>query len=370
MLPCRQVVSSFAMRLRTIFACLIVSSALCACQPTESPTPTALPATLPAEAAPNVPPVIAVQAAYRKTEPQPRREAVLQAVSRFVAEAADQGLSDEDASLRLTQAAFSSQQIKLTDPAFVRREGSLAVVGLPDGLGLYFFDEAGSPVEISRWTVGLNSVNPIWRDGETGVVYETIGVDGIKTVHFVLIVHEAPIWRVTWISDDAPDWWFNARNASLDIQPDLSSIAVTGESEQTIVTFEESDSTPHRSYTLIWERNLNQYALKAPISGYESREAWMWSVAVPSEYATLVEFIERLQRQQVQQAKAMTVNSDVFDDALAFGFQLIGTSYKVILSEPERLIVQGHQGTFEITFQQSEVGWQITGIKPTGIPEP
>lgn len=357
------------MRFRHIFALLVASSVLFACQSTDSTTPTVLPTVSP-EITPNLPPVIALQAAYRESDPQARKDAVLLAVSRFVADAADQGLSDEDASLRLTEAAFSSQQLKLTDPAFVRREGAVAVVGLPDGLGLYLFDESGLAVEISQWTVGLSSVNPVWRDGEAGVIYETAGANGVKTVHFALLVKESPAWRLAWISDEAPDWWFNARNASLDIEPDLSAIAVTGQSDQTIATFNESDTTPQRSYTLIWERNLNAYALKAPISGYESRDAWMWSVAVPTAYSTLVEFIQRLQLNQVQQAKALTVNSEVFDQALAFGFQLIGTAYTVILSEPDRLIVQGHQGTFEITFQQSEAGWRIAGFKPTGIPEP
>jgi hypothetical protein len=356
------------MRLRAVFACLITVAVLSACQ-SQSTTPTALPATVPAEVSPNVPPVIAVQAAYRASDPQSRRGAVLQAVSRFVADVAEQGLSDEDASLRLTEAAFSSQQVKLTDPAFVRREGSLAVVGLPDGLGLYFFDEAGKAIEISRWTVGLSSVNAVWRDAETGIFYETAGIDDVNTVHFALLVDEEE-WHVAWLSDDAPDWWFNARNASLDIQPDLSSIAVTGEAEKTTVTFNESDGAPQRTFTLIWERDLNLYQLRAPISAYDTRDTWLWSVAVPSPYATLVEFIQRLQRNQLQQAEVLIVNSEVFDDALAFGFQLISSSYTVILSEPDRLIIQGHQGTFEITFQQSDGAWKITGIAPTGIPEP
>jgi hypothetical protein len=357
------------MQFRCLTACLLACAVMTACQSPES-SPTALPTAVPTMSSQAISSEIAVQLAYQQVDALARRDAVISAINQFAADAADQRLSDEEASLRLTEAAFASQQLKLTDPAFVRREGALAVIGLPDALGLYFFDGAGASTQISQWTAGLSAVNVIWREDEIGVVYETIGADGTKMVHFALLTNDAKAWRVSWISDDMPDWWFNARNATLDIQPDLSSIAVVGEAQKSTVTFEEGEGTPQRLFRLVWERDLDLYQLNAPISGYDSREAWLWNVAVPSAYATLVEFIERLQRQQVQQATALTVNSTVMDEALDFGFHLIGASYKVMLSEPDRLIVQGHQGTFEIGFQELEGLWRITSIKPTGIPQP
>jgi hypothetical protein len=315
-----------------------------------------------------------IESALQQTDPTARRSKVLEAVGYFLQDMAAKDISDEDASRSLTEMAFESDSLTLNDPAIVRRHENLAVVGLPDGMGLYVYDTAAPnqpPVLISLWTIGLNSANAIWRNDEIGLAYETIGVDGISQSHFALLTRDAEAWILSWISDDAPDWWFNSRNASLDIAPNLSLITVSGDSASTTVAFEEGSETPRRQFRLEWVRKLNIFQLKISPESYGSREAWMWASAIPSPYATLVEFVERLQRHELSGIAALTVGTHIIDDANSFGFYLTGVSYKVILSEPDRIIVQGRQGTFEFGFAPPETdgtSWKITQIKPTAAP--
>src|SRR5574341_356000 len=155
-----------------------------------------------------------VREAFRVEDPNSRREAVLEAVGRFLRDDGVRNLSDADASLMLTQIAFSSERLVLTDAALIARVGEQAVVGLPDGLGLYLYDlgDAGAaPLELSRWTVGLSGLQASWGETEVGVVYTTLGNDGAMQAHFALAVRESE-WAVAWISDETPDWWFNTRN--------------------------------------------------------------------------------------------------------------------------------------------------------------
>ena len=315
-----------------------------------------------------------ITTAFSEADPAERREAVLNAVGDFLQDIITRNISDDDASHSLTEMAFASDALTLNDPAIVRRHDNLAIVGLPDGLGLYLYDIRTSdqvPVLISQWTIGLQSINVVWRSDEAGSAYVTVGADGISRSHFALLTRDAETWSVSWISDDAPDWWFNSRSASLDIAPDLSSIIVIGDSVNTTVSFEEGSNTPHRQFRLEWNRRLDTFQLKTSPDSYDSREAWMWASAIPSPYATLVEFIERLQRHELTELASLTVGAHVIDDANSFGFYLTGVSYKVILNEPDRIVIQGRQGTFEFKFAPPETdgaAWKISQIKPTAAP--
>lgn len=352
-------------------ACLLIPLAACANVETSlTPEPAHLTPTLTPPS-----PEVAIPLAFQQTDPAQRRTEVLAAVVHYLNDPSVQYLPDQEASARLTELAFSSQRLTLPDPAFVRRDESWVVVGLPDGLGLYFFDlrQPAMSIEVSPWTIGLTSLNPVWRDGELGIAYETLSADGASTVHFALMVEQADEWTLAWISDNEPEWWFNAHDASLDITPDLSTITVTGYSEAQPLGFLEKPDDPRRSFRVVWEQGEEDdqffYRSQSPSSAYSTREAWLWNIAVPSPYASLVEFIERLQREDVDGAAELAINRLVIQDAEAFGFYLIDRPYEVILSEPERLIIQGRQGTFEITFRAPQTEgdpWQITGITPTG----
>lgn len=347
--------------------------ALAACTSSESsptpepialtPTPTLLP------------PEVSVPLAFQQTDPATRRTAVLVMVGRYLNDPSIQYLPDDEASARLTELAFASQRLTLSDPAFVRRDEDRAVVALPDGLGLYFFDlrQPTEPIEISAWAVGVTSLNPVWREGEIGIAYETLSTDGFRIMHFALIVEKDGRWSLHWLSDDEPEWWFNARDAALDIESDLSTVTITGYSEASPLIFAEDEGHPRRAFQVVWEQVEEEdrfaYRSQTPWSAYPTREAWLWDTAIPSPYATLVEFVERLQREDLDGASELSINRQVIETAEAFGFYLIDRPYEVILSEPERLIIQGRQGTFEITFRAPRAGgdrWLITDITPTG----
>lgn len=312
-----------------------------------------------------------VREAFRVEDPDSRRDAVLMAVRRFLRDDAVRNLSDADASLMLTQIAFSSERLVLTDAALMARDGEWAVVGLPDGLGLYLYDLGdadAAPLELSRWTVGLSSLRASWGATEVGVVYTTLGSDGAMQAHFVLAVKE-PTWAVAWLSDETPDWWFNTRNADIVVAPDRTWILVKGEALDTTRAFSESSAGPLRTFHMEWQRTENSYQPESPAPPYSPREVWLWAAAEPSPYATLVEFIERLQLGDEDGALGLVSREAVVADAISFGIYLVGRQYEVVSYNEERIVFRDVQGTFVANFRQSASGeprWLITNIAPFG----
>src|SRR5690606_25540679 len=130
---------------------------------------------------------------------------------------------------------------------------------------------------------------------ELVAAYTTLGADGVERVHVALAVERNDDWRLAWLSDEEPDWWFNARGGAVTVAPDLSRLTVVGEAEHTTDVFYEVGNAPRRPSRVEWVRELSSYRLAATEESYQSRRAWLWALAVPSPYATLVEFIERLQ---------------------------------------------------------------------------
>ncbi len=312
-----------------------------------------------------------VRAAFQVDDPFDRREAVLQAVRRFLSDSMVQDLTDPQASLLLTDIAFSSEQLILADAALIERDGQRAVVGLPDGLGLYFYDLSDgsiAPLELSRWTAGLATIEASWGQTEVGVIYDTLGNDGVRQAHYVLTVQDDH-WEVGWLSDDSPDWWFNSRNAELGLTPDRSWIIVSGEALSTTYIFDESGNHPRRRFRMTWRRRENGYLPESPVSQYSTREAWLWSVAEASPYAVLVEFIERMQLGDEHGASALVSRPNVLLDATSYGLHLLGRQYEVIEHEERRIVFRDAQGTFVASFRErvsGEVRWMISELAPLG----
>lgn len=356
--------------MRYLFPIVTTGLLLVACRVAPTPAPTVTP---PSITTPLLTQSIddEVRSAFAVLDPEVRRMRILAAIHRFLSDPSVQSVSDIEAGVRLTELAFASGAIKLTDPAYLRRYEAYAIVAIPDGVGLYFFAPSQPPLEINRFTIGLTTLNPVWRTSEIGVPYETRGTDGTKISQFALLTPDDSGWRVAWNSVDTPKWWFNSRNASLVIEPDLSRVAVVGQAPGNTLVFNESGDSIQRQFRITWLRNdsLDIYQPEFSSEQFASREAWLWRIAVPSPYATLVEFIERLQRDDREGLLRLVHTGEVIEDARDFGFALINQSYDVILSESDRLVIRGHQGLFEINFSSPSVEsdpFIITRIKAGG----
>ena len=180
--------------LRKIVAFSLSLSLVACISPPPSPAPTFTPFVPPPTETPFY---IAfnIEDAYR-IDPLLRRDAVINSVGRWLRNETIRGLDDVTASGELTNAAFASARLTLTDPAFVRRnaEGMLAVVGLPEALGIILYDlaqpDAAQAIEVAELAPGLSALRVIWADDEVGVNYTTLGNDGITRAHFTLVVRE------------------------------------------------------------------------------------------------------------------------------------------------------------------------------------
>ncbi|MEJ2149444.1 MAG: hypothetical protein P8Z40_08170, partial [Chloroflexota bacterium] len=157
-----------------------------------------------------------LQEAFQVDDPFERRERVLVATEVFLRSTDVQQADDRAASATFTEIAFSSQRLRLRDPGFIRRSGALAVVGLPDGLGMVLYDLSQPPgdglLELTRWTVGLSALEVDWGQDEFGVSYATLGNDQAIRVHFLLATRAETGWQVAWPGDEEAGWWFNATN--------------------------------------------------------------------------------------------------------------------------------------------------------------
>jgi hypothetical protein len=364
----------------TALGTLVLLAVLGGCV-SQGASPTAEPPPGPQPSPTPVPPVDdRLRESFRRTDPAARKEGVLSATEAFLRSDAVGEMGDEDASAHFTTAAFSSERLIFPDPAFIRRREEWAVVGLPDGMGLFFYDlsaEPGtSPLELSPWTIGLSAVEVTWQRHAFGVSYTTIGSDDVARAHYVLVDRPEGDWRVAWLSDEEPDWWFNAYNAALSVAPDLSRLVVAGQARGTTEVFYEGEGTPRRDFGVEWVREEEDggYRLALPVGAYPSRRAWLWRVARPSPYATLVEFVERLQSGSDDEDLAHLVTGPaVISAAKAFGLHLPGRQYEIVAYDQQAITFRDRQGVFIATFGQPESGdapWPMSSLKPLGAAEP
>jgi hypothetical protein len=318
-----------------------------------------------------------IQDAFRLADPAARKEAVLSATGAFLRDATMRQRDDTAASRLLTRSAFQSGQLVLSDPAFVRHQGTLVVVGLPDGLGLFLYDLSTSsdslPLQITPWIVGLSAVDVTWAGNEIGVSYRTVDANRASWVHFAMVNKSEAVWRVSWLSDEQPDWWFNTRNAVMTVAPYLSRLTVTGQAIGSTSIFDESGTAPLRTFKVEWLREQDHYRLSPAMGVQKERQSWIWKTAQPSTYATLVEFIEHIRLLDSTEAGHLASDSSVVTSAFAFGLHLSDDRYRVTASTETTITFQGQQGAFVATFRPPEsenAPWLITSLQPLGAIKP
>jgi hypothetical protein len=315
-----------------------------------------------------------IREAFLLPSPIAKREAVLTAVEAFLRDSSIRQLDDTAASSLLTDITFQSGQPIFADPTFVRRQGTLVVVGLPDGLGLYLYDLSiaafdARPLQLSAWTVGLSSVDVVWAGNELGVSYETIGNDQALYVHYVVGIKSELGWRVMWSSDDEPDWWFNAQNATISVAPYLSRLTVTGEAAGSTPIFREEGTGLRRVFRVEWLRDQEHYRLSPAMGSQKDRQNWVWHVAIPSAYSTLVEFIERVRLRDTTEATQLVSEPSILATAFSFGLHLPDVQYTIAAYDEESITFQSQQGAFVATFEPpADEGsrWLIIGLQPMG----
>ncbi len=333
---------------------------------------------LPSAAPSTRPPIEAeLREAFRVADPFARREAVLEATEDFLRDPVLGQSADPIASSYFTSVAFSSGQLTLADPALIQRQGTLVVVALPEGMGIFLYDlstaPGTTPLALSRWTVGLNAMRAVWGVGELGLAYETLGKDGFTRAHFVLARADGTEWQVTWFSDETPDWWFNARNGTLEVAPDLSHLVLIGEAAETTQAFYEQEGEPRRVFEVRWERGGNIFQPMPPLESYPTRQAWLWEIARPSPYATLVEFVERLQIGDMEGVRMLVDSQAVVQSALDFGLNLPERRFQVVEAGQDRVVFRDLQGTFVADFWPPAPGgspWIIKILAPLGAAPP
>jgi len=325
----------------------------------------------------NLPVEEQLQDAFQLSDPVTRCEAVLAAIEVFLRDGSVRQQDDETASWLLTDIVFQSERLIFDDPAFVRRQGTLVVVGVPDGLGLFLYDLSSisgtRPLLLSPWTVGLSSVDVIWAGNEFGVSYITVDDNQARWAHYVMSGKSESGWQVMWFSDEQADWWFNSRNATMSVAPYLSRLTVTGEAVDSTPIFDESGDVPRRVFKVEWLREQDHYRLPLITSGQKDRQNWIWEVAQPSAYATLVEFIEHIRLRDSREASELVSDPAVVTAAFSFGLHLSTDYYRVIAYNEESISFQGQQGAFVATFKsptREDDPWLITNLQPLGAANP
>jgi len=321
-----------------------------------------------------------LRAAFQIESRPERWRAVLSLLPAFLDDLARRPSDDQAASTLLTDIAFASGRMTYTDPAYIRRADDLTIVGLPDAMGLYMISRvegvSQTPIEISRWTAGLDSLDVVRHNQEIGALYTTLGVDGTKTAHYALLRASDIGWGVIWLAGNDPDWWFNAANAAVALSPDLARITLVGDAQGTTSVFREGANTPQRRFRISWARDKDAYAQFPAMGGSDNRQNWLWQIAEPSAYATLVEFLERLRIRDDKGAAMLVTDPAVVDTARSFGLHFPENSYTVTFQDDQRIAFQGRQGAFVSTFQPPAPGsppeqdWLIIDIEPAGAAPP
>lgn len=338
-------------------------------------------ASQPETAVPQPRETLSLPEAYRLDDPLARREAVIDAAGRLLREQS-LPVGDGDASAQFTELAFSSGALYLPDPGFIRQGAEAAVAGLPDGLGLFLYDlnSDAPPVEVSRWTVGLSALSVTWGDSEAGIAYSTLGDNGIERVHFALVTLGEDGWQLSWLSDEAPDWWFNAVGGNLQVEPDLSRLAVVGQADDTTGVFYEIGDAPRRTFRVGWVREMDGYQLSPLVESYPSRVDWLHSVAEPSPYTSLVAFIERLQALDESGAARLVTDETLLNTAVDLGLHRSGRRYQIVSVEDDAITFRDLDGAYRAAFRPPGEGggdWLISvlsveeslEVQPTPEPE-
>jgi len=336
------------------------------CQP--APVDDSFPPSIVSSPTPTVelPPVLNLTEAY-SVEPLARRDAVLTAAGAFLNDA-DPQQSDESLSVEFTTQAFACNCLTLPMPGLIARQGQLAVVSLPEGLGLFLYDGDQPVLELSRWTADLMSMKVYWGEAELVVGYVTQGNDGVETVHALLAVNGCAGWQVVWSSNEEPGWWFNAIGGELAVGEDRHVLTVTGLAAETTQVFYEEESDDHRVFELNWQRTENTYRVIPPMPAVTDRRSWLWEVAQPSPYATLVEFIERLQIEDIEGAGTLVTDDNVLAAAVDFGLNLPQRRYQILSMEQSQIVFRDLQGTFVVDFVPPNASgkWLISNLQPPG----
>ena len=349
---------------------LILLACIAGCSQ-NTPSPPPFPTTAPSVPTSSPPLETQVREAFRQPDPDLRRDQILAAVDAFLRDDAIRQTDDMVATNYFNEIAFSSGRLTLADPAIIQRQGSRAMVLLPEGMGLYLFDIAleNETLELSRWTIGLDDLQVFWGDTDIGVQYATSRRDGIARPHFMLAVRRAADWQLAWSSDESPDWWFNADGGRLEVAGDLSELRLVGESSNTTTYFYEQPGEPRREFVTTWRRQEDYFEMLPALSDFKDRSAWFQAVAVPSPYATLVAFIERLDTGDGEGATGLTANPEVLQAVADFGLDDPTRRYQVIAYEEDRIVFRDVRGTFDATFDApttSGLPWLINRLAPLG----
>src|SRR5690606_36250582 len=121
--------------------------------------------------------------------------------------------------------------------------------------------------------------------------------------------------------------------------------------------FYEVGNAPRRTFRVEWVRELSSYRLAATEESYQSRRAWLWALAVPSPYATLGGFIERLQVADQSGAAQLVETESVLGAAFYGGLSRPHRRYQGVACDGRTLVVRGLEGAFTGTFARpSEPG--------------
>jgi hypothetical protein len=155
--------------------------------------------------------------AYHVSDPLERQEAVREAAGRFLRDESLAPSDDETLAAYFTGVAYSSGTFVLGDPAYLSRGDDAAVIGLPEGMGLWLYDlsapASDEPLELSRWTAGLTALEVTWGADEAGITYATLGMDGVTRPQYLLVTRGDDGWRVSWRSDEEADLGAGSRGA-------------------------------------------------------------------------------------------------------------------------------------------------------------
>jgi hypothetical protein len=100
----------------------------------------------------------------------------------------------------------------------------------------------------------------------------------------------------------------------------------------------------------------------------------LWNVAVPSPYATLVEFIERVRLNDMISASGLVSNPSVVSSAFAYGLNFPENRFEVIAATGDTISFRCVRGTFNASFVPPLAGgnhpWRISRLAPVGVAPP
>ena len=104
------------------------------------------------------------------------------------------------------------------------------------------------------------------------------------------------------------------------------------------------------------------------------RTSWLWQIAVPSPYATLVEFIERVRINDMAGAGRLATDPAVVTAAFSFGLNFPENRFQVTDYNPTRVTIISARGTFVVSIKPPPEGadrpWLISALTPLGAAPP